>query len=182
MPIYEPAIGADTENNQQVTEFVSTEVILDLTQMITKWWATDKITDGDYANAIGFIAESDVLSSHQDSEILMADDPLDSSVTWEDMMEEITPQYWAHPEVDDNKNKPLSRIPENLINQNDEVFKKETVLGLPDWFKTTAAWWAQEKITDKEFQKNVEYLVKAGIINPHTQIFQELVDSNNGEH
>ena len=65
-----------------------------------------------------------------------------------------------------------------MINQNDEVFKKETVLGLPDWFKTTAAWWAQEKITDKEFKKNVEYLVKAGIINPQTEIFQELAKSN----
>jgi len=178
MPIYEPAIDADTVNNQQVTEFVSTEVVLDLTQMITKWWATGKITDGDYANAIGFIAESDVISSHKDKEIMMADDPLDSSVTWEDMMKEITPKYWAHTQVDDDKTKPLSRIPENLINQNDEVFKKETVLGLPDWFKTTAAWWAQEKITDKEFKKNVEYLVKAGIINPQNEIFQELAKSN----
>jgi len=87
--------------------------------------------------------------------------------------------YWAHTEVVDNQNDPLSRIPENLINENDEVFTKESLLGLPDWFKNTAAWWTQGKITDKEFKKNVEYLIKSGIVNPQMQIFQELVKSNN---
>jgi len=39
-------------------------------------------------------------------------------------------------------------------------------LGLPEWFKTTANWWAQDMITNEEMMKSVEYLRDAGILRP----------------
>jgi len=45
---------------------------------------------------------------------------------------------------------------------------EQVILGLPDWFKTTAGWWAQDKITDEEFKKNIQFLVTRGIIRPYS--------------
>jgi len=36
---------------------------------------------------------------------------------------------------------------------------------LPDWIKNNAGWWAEGKISEDEFVKGIEYLVKQGIIN-----------------
>ena len=36
---------------------------------------------------------------------------------------------------------------------------------IPDWIKNTAKWWAEGKISDEEFVRGIEYLVKEGIIN-----------------
>jgi len=59
MPIYKPD-SIKNMRNDNVDEKVRTSVI-GISKMITKWWAADKITDGDYANAIGFLIDSDIL-------------------------------------------------------------------------------------------------------------------------
>jgi len=41
------------------------------------------------------------------------------------------------------------------------------VFTLPEWFKTTAEWWTEGKITDEEFMRSVEYLQNSGVIRPH---------------
>jgi len=145
--------------------------------MITKWWADDKITDGDYANAIGYVSDGDVLSSHDDIQIMMADDPIDDEVTWEEMISDLTPDYWDRPaKTDDNADDFLSLVPKNFATNEDEKFSAEDSLGLPDWFKNTAQWWAKDKITDKEFKKNVEFLVKEGIVKSQTSdVFNQII-------
>ena len=35
---------------------------------------------------------------------------------------------------------------------------------VPEWVKNTAGWWAEDKISEGEFVKGIEYLVKTGII------------------
>jgi len=175
MPVYEPAIknsGTSSTTSGQISE-----VVLDLSKMITKWWASGKITDGDYANAVGFVSDSNVLSSHKDIEIVLKDDPVNDDKTWDVLLEEITPEYWDRPvKTDDSTNGIFSRIPKTMISQDDKVFSKEVVTGLPSWFKQTAKWWAQDKITDKEFKKNVEFLLKSGIIRSHTsQVLQGII-------
>ena len=48
---------------------------------------------------------------------------------------------------------------------------------MPDWFKTTAGWWAQEKITDEEFKKNIQFLVTRGILRPHaSDVLQKVIN------
>jgi len=122
--------------------------------------------------------DTSVLSSHDDFKIIMADDPFDDAVTWDELLEEITPTYWDRPQVVDNtSDEMLSLIPSNLIASDDYLLSDDSTLGLPSWFKETASWWAQDKITDKEFKKNVEYLVKEGVVQPHTSmVFQELIN------
>jgi len=179
MPVYQPATGITSINpNQQKSDL--TPVITELSKVITKWWASGKITDGDYANAIGYVVDNRVLSSHEDLTIVMADDPIDETVTWEEVIKELTPSYWAHTSSVDEEDKiddMLSRIPANLLSDDISRFSEDNSLGLPDWFKETAQWWANDEITNKDFNRNVEYLLKSGVIQPHTsEILQELVN------
>jgi len=36
--------------------------------------------------------------------------------------------------------------------------------GIPDWVKNNAAWWAEGLISETDFLKGLEYLIKIGII------------------
>jgi len=176
MPIYQPAVGLQTENEviNDDAKYLDTS---QLTKIITHWWATDIISDEQYSNAIRYLVDSNVISSGYDAELILTDEPLDNVVTWEQMMEEITPTYWDHePKSDDDSMAYLSKIPSNMISNDKNLLSVEKNFGLPEWFKETALWWGQDMITDKEFNKNLEYLVKEGIIESHTSsVFQELV-------
>ena len=50
---------------------------------------------------------------------------------------------------------------------NDEV--TQTVASVPDWVKNTAGWWAEGQISEGEFVKGVEYLIKQQIIDTDAQ-------------
>ena len=164
MPIYKPG-SYDVKNSETDEAKVRTSVI-GISKIITKWWAAEKITDGDYANAIGYLVDSDILPS-DDSQIILSDDPLDDSPTWKDKFSEINENLRAEFSTEDDQTNsdgydsetnPLSKT----------IFVEQVILGLPDWFKTTAGWWAHDKITDQEFKKNIQYLVRSGIIRPHS--------------
>jgi len=91
--------------------------------------------------------------------VLFKDDPLDKNiVTWYDVLDPT-------PVLDTEEL--LGKIPNFLKSDAERVFKDVDISGLPDWFKETAQWWIEGKITDKEFITNVEYLQKSGIIRPH---------------
>ena len=43
-------------------------------------------------------------------------------------------------------------------------------VAIPDWIKTNAKWWSTGKITDSDFTKGIQYLIKKEIIKvPQTQ-------------
>jgi len=167
MPIHNLGPFGKT-GNDNVDDNIRTSVI-GISKMITKWWAADKITDGDYANAIGYLVDSDILPSDENSSILIADDPLDDQVTWQEKFSEINANLRNGGITEDNNYNKI-QLP-NSVNpsiKNKSSMTEQVILGLPDWFKTTAGWWAQEKITDEEFKRNIQFLVKSGILRPHS--------------
>ena len=176
MPIYEPAVKAKTVKQ---TNDNSSLILSDVSKIITKWWATDRISDAEYSNAIGYLVDSDVLSSHEDTQIILTDGPLDDAQTWDELLEEITPTYWASEQKTDVDSKSfLSILPKNMIAKEEKFTSEDAVNGLPVWFKENAAWWAQNEVSDKEFQKSVEFLVKEGVLRPHSSsVFQNLAEN-----
>ena len=174
MPVYSPAVGVTSANEKIYNVH---PVVSELSKVITKWWATGKISDGDYANAIGYVVDNSVLSSHEDFTIMMADDPIDPTITWDVLLEQTTPRYWDRPPIVEDKTKEmLSRIPDNLFSDDKELFSGDGDFGLPEWFKNTAEWWANDEITNNEFKKNVEYLIESGVIQSHTsKVLQEFI-------
>jgi len=49
----------------------------------------------------------------------------------------------------------------------------EETKAVPDWIKTNAKWWNEEKITDTDFSRGIEYLIKQDIIILPTEMFDE---------
>ena len=166
MPIYKPALKANTQNIITNQDEVS-PIVMELGKMITKWWTQGKISDGDYANAIGYIADNNEPSSNDNPEVLFADEPLDDSITWQDKMKEFNADYWDRPaKTEDNTKDILSRVPYKFKSEENIIFEDDMPLGIPEWFKNTATWWVEEKITNEEMMKSIEYLREAGIIRP----------------
>ena len=176
MPIYKPESSEKTDADNEDLK-VRTSVI-GISKMITKWWAADKITDGDYANAIGYLVDYDFVTSDENTGILIADDPLDDAVTWEEKFSEINSNLRNEEKSEQNNKKLIPLLnSKNLDIENKKSIVEQVILGIPDWFKTTAGWWAQDKITDDEFKKNIQFLVKSGIIRPHSsEVLLEVIN------
>jgi len=46
----------------------------------------------------------------------------------------------------------------------EEINQKEMQIQIPSWVKTNAGWWSQKQISDDEFVKAIEFLIKENII------------------
>jgi len=137
MPIYESAIGT---NVQKLTTDNSSLILSDVSKILTKWWATDIISDVQYSNIIGYLVDSDVISSHESTELILTDGPLDDVVKWDELLEEITPTYWDREQkVEDDSKGFLSIIPSNLRANDEKLISEDVTSGLPEWFRETAS-------------------------------------------
>jgi len=149
MPIYEPAKNKKIANDVPVAVF-------DLTKAVTKEWINGKIADEDFVTFLELMANYTSFSSNEKSEIIFADEPLDKNrITWEDIIS-----------VDRNEETKdfLSIVPNNLRTNDVKFDTQEQMQGLPSWLKKTATWWVEDKITNEDFMKNIEFLSNEGII------------------
>ena len=153
MPVYEPAIGIPILDSLEDELPVQ---VVELTKVITKWWTQEKISDGDYFNAVGFMATGNSLFSHLNPEIITADIAFDYDYS---VMEQL-----LSPESEELVSDLLSRIPKSLLSSDELLFDDEQTLGMPTWFKTTAKWWIDGEISDEEFKKNVNFLRNEGLL------------------
>lgn len=48
---------------------------------------------------------------------------------------------------------------------------------LPSWIKNNASWWSQNKISDDDFAKGLEYMINQGIINVPTEFSSEKIQT-----
>ncbi|MCJ8306474.1 MAG: hypothetical protein HRU07_05420 [Nitrosopumilus sp.] len=73
-------------------------------------------------------------------------------------------------------------IPREIIQIDPEPLPEseiESQIHVPNWIKSTAQWWSTEEITDDEFVKTIEFLIREEIINisetqPETQNSDEI--------
>jgi len=155
MPLYEPAIGLISQ--ETVEEELPIQV-LELSKVITKWWTQEKISDADLLNALGFMSVGNSLYNYMSPEIITADSSFD-----------VDDEYVKNLlKADLEKENPdiLSRIPKNLLSNDELTFVEGNSKGMPAWFKTTIEWWVDEEISDDEFKKSVDFLRDEGLIRP----------------
>ena len=154
MPVYEPAVGASIYDDSD--EELPVQVV-ELSKVITKWWTQEKISDGDFFNALGFMASGNSLFNHMNPQIITADTAFDYDSS---DMEQLLSS-----ESDEFTSQLLSRIPETLMSNDDLLLDEEgNVMGMPMWLKTPAQWWIEGKISDEEFKKNVDFLRNQGLV------------------
>jgi len=155
MPLYEPAIGS---NSQETVEEELPIQVLELSKVITKWWTQEKITDADLFNALGFMSAGNSLYNYMNPDIITADSSYDVD-------DEYVKNLLA---ADLEKENPeiLSRIPANLLSNEDLIFDGGSSKGMPAWFKTSIQWWVDGEISDDEFKKSVDFLRDEGMLRP----------------
>ena len=152
MPPYQPAIGM---NIDRISIDDIPPSLLELNKVITKWWAADKITEGEYANVLGLMIDGAEFFKLRESQVLFKDGPIDNVETWEDVLlkkEEKTTSDL------------LAKVPNFLKSDEERIFMEGNTSGLPSWFKETAEWWAEGKTSNEEYVKSVEYLRNTGVI------------------
>jgi len=155
MPLYEPAIGLTSQ--ETVQEELPIQVF-ELSKVITKWWTQEKISDADLFNALGFLSVGNSLYNYMNPEIITADSSYDVDDEYVKKLLKADLEK-ENPEI-------LSRIPENLLSNDDLIFGEGNSKGMPAWFKTTIQWWVDGEIADDEFKRSVDFLRDEGLLRP----------------
>jgi len=120
-----------------------------------KWWSEGQIDDGTFASGIQFLMTKKIIN--------IPDLPEQAS-------EKARPSF-VDPEKDpqsyvDRYNNEASY--KEWFDKNHPDYTIEEAVGIPEpipgWIKNNAEWWSQGLITEDDFVKGIEFLVKNGII------------------
>jgi hypothetical protein len=156
MPIYKPAIIENNTDSQ--SENISDDMV-DLSKLITQWWASGQTVDNEgFAKAIQLIGSSQDLYK-DNGDVEFADHPIKDEITWDELL-------YGESEFDSSQI--MNHIPFKL--KSDVEINEETVdklSNLPVWFKEVSAWWADGNISDEEFVQSIHYLKEKGLIDPY---------------
>ncbi len=155
MPPYPEAVGISKIKNNPVEV---SKPLSDLGKIMTKWWSTGKISDGDYSNALGLLTMQNQQMQQEKHNVLFKEGPTVKDVTWQDVL--------LADGSDKNKKDVMSKVKEKM-KIDEQEFQQTDFTGLPSWFKNTAQFWIDGKISDEEFIRSVRYLKDAGIIKEH---------------
>jgi len=156
MPPYQGAVGISEIKSNHVE---ISQPLLELGKIMTKWWTVGKISEGDYSNALGLLAIQNQQNIDAKHNVLFKDGPIAKDVvTWEDIL--------LADGSAENKLDVMEKV-KGKMKIEDQIFQQTDFTGLPYWFKNTAQYWIDEKITDEEFIRSVKYLKDAGIIREH---------------
>jgi len=157
MPVYEDAVGISAIKSNLVE---ISKPLAELGKVMTKWWTAGKISEGDYSNALGLLTIQNQQINQEKYNVLYTDGPIAKDVvTWEDIL--------LADGSNENKVDVMTKVKQKMKIE-DQAFQQTDFSGLPFWFKNTAIFWTDDKITDEEFIRSVKYLKDAGIIRDHS--------------
>ena len=155
MPPYKSAIGVLEQKAQEAN---LPPQLIQLNKYITQWWSEGKINEADYGNALGYLVSEEELNDIKSRDIMFADGPVDDpGPNWFDLIKYKDSTH---------KEELFSIIPYDFESDLNRVYEDDVQIGLPSWFKQTASWWIEDKISDDEFAKSVKYLRDMGLIQP----------------
>jgi hypothetical protein len=160
MKPYESAVGQKLVT--YIPDDFSDSQIIDFQRNLAKMWTTNEIDDNAFLNTLKNLVDSPTVLDDETHESFMkiengfviAESSKPTDITWD--------QYLNLDSLEeDNTQLLLDHIPFNLDEKIDELDTKE----MPNWFKTRALLWSEQRISDKVFFNGVEHLVRMGTVN-----------------
>jgi len=160
MKPYESATGQKLV--QYIPDNFSDSKVVDLQRNIAKMWITNEIDDNAYVNTLKNFVDSPTEFEDVEHDSFMkiengfviAEVAKEKDVEWDEYLNpESLEQDYIQLLID--------HIPFNLDENVGELDMKE----MPNWFKTRALLWSEERISDKVFFDGVEHLVRMGVVN-----------------
>ena len=159
MTPYEPAVG--NKLIKYIPDDYSDTEVIELQRSLAKMWITNSIDDGAYTNTLKHLIDSPTkdVSEHYVSfmEIpngfVIAEASKPKDVKWNEYLQ---------PEIQNQDNLAILQnyIPFDL----EEQVQGYQIEKMPNWFKTRALLWSEQRISDKVFFDGVEHLVRMNVI------------------
>jgi len=176
------------EDEDSDKKFVQFEIVfaksLEKSDIVLRSW-DDKLRSMDTIiyDAIEVIGSEnivdEILESESVEELIPQDTDLQKDIRTIPEWIKNNAEWWSQGEIDDTTFKKSIQflIQEKIINvptgpnvsvSKDNEFLEEELeeqtIQIPKWIKNNAEWWYLGQLTDNEFTKSIEYLVKEGII------------------
>jgi len=157
MKPYEPAVGQSLFVSEKAESILDVSFKKDMITEITSWWLEGKITDEDYLTSLKILTgmtefENRVaggFASADRANMILTEPPKDPN---QGAIEQVVSEWSEQKTLDIQE----------MITYTDEqkriLTTEEPDKGLPQWFKTRALWWVNEKIDSAEFISGIEYL------------------------
>ena len=159
MAPYEPAVGSKLI--KYIPDDYSNVEVIDLQRDLAKMWVTNSIDDAAYAETlIHLINSPDEINAEKTEPFMeipngfvIAELSKPKDIEWDEYLNKDTQNQ-------DHLSTLLEHIPFNLEEQGQEFSLEK----MPNWFKTRAMLWSEERISDKVFFDGVEHLVRMNFI------------------
>lgn len=153
-----------TENSKPLTNteksLLNSTAFINVQKQITQWWALGKISDEDYAQVLGYTVGKTTpitlpTTSFDGRKMLFTTDPP------KDFSNEIVSHDGQLALSDDQLNYLLRRVPLKPIYYDlNDITNELSGPFLPDWFKNNAMWWSEGQISNADYFKSIEFLLK----------------------
>jgi len=158
MKPYEPAIGKSWLLNweKQVQPILLDSFKKDMIGEVTIWWLEGKILDKDYLTTLEILSGfSDIkkriaggFASADRKNVLFTEPPKDA------ITQDVKPELSTQEILD------IQQMVTYTYEQKRILSTEEPDKDLPQWFKSRAIWWVNEKISNEEYISGMEYLLK----------------------
>ena len=160
VPPYEPSFS-DNVNIR------SAPTVHGIQQQITKLWTEGKISDSDFLSIMGYSIGTDgkpLSSQYLDRQKTILADPEKDKKSKDHNEDSL---------MSDSKiNSLLSKVPDSFKNPDTSVLDVD----VPDWYKTVADYWLDKKLSNEEFFRNFDYLIKTKFFHNGAQTVEASLD------
>jgi len=159
MTPYEPAVG--NKLIKYIPDDYSNNEVIELQRNLAKMWITNSIDDNSYATTLKHLIDAPIVDNSETFESFM-EIPSGFVIAETSKPKDIEWDEYLDPEIQnqDNLMELKNYIPFDLEEEVEEFSLEE----MPNWFKTRALLWSDNKISDKVFFDGVEHLVRLNII------------------
>ena len=159
MTPYEPAIG--NKLIKYIPDDFSDSEVIELQRSLAKMWIINSIDDEAYATTLKHFIDTPIVDQSETHEPFM-EIPNGFVIAETSKPKDIEWDEYLNPETQnqDNLNNLLNYIPFDLEEQVEEFYLEK----MPNWFKTRAMLWSEQRISDKVFFDGVEHLVRMNVI------------------
>jgi hypothetical protein len=159
MKPYEPAVGHKLI--KYIPDDFSDSDVIELQRSLAKMWIINSIDDEAYATTLKYLIDTPIDENSETHKPFMeipngfviAETSKPKDIEWDEYLIPETQNQ-------DNLRHLLNYIPFDLEEQVEEF----SIEKMPNWFKTRALLWSEERISDKVFFDGVEHLVRMKII------------------
>ena len=159
MTPYEPAVG--NKLIKYISDDFSDSEIIELQRSLAKMWIVNSIDDEAYATTLKHLIDTPIVDNSETHKPFM-EIPNGFVIAETSKPKDIEWDEYLNPETQnqDNISNLINYIPFDLEEQVEEFSLEK----MPNWFKTRALLWSEDRISNKVFFDGVEHLVRMNII------------------